>query len=445
MKIGLTVENSTNNRCNRYMASKKRDFSNNIGLSLKKAIIVSALNQGVGSVTNYALNIYLVRILTPEAFGVYGICFAIVLFLVGLGNALLLTQMVVILPDRLEADKLRFASSILAGIVIFVLAIVIVGVLFIAVLDGTVWEEYGGLGLMVTFAASALLIKEFFVRLAYSLHVEYKALLVNSAVGLTLCALIVSGGESFAPQGATNGLKIYTWANGVGAIVGLLLSSIPLRSILVYEMGVDFRQAWQGGRWAALAHAILSARGQAYVFLSAALLGPLAVAKINAARLFVAPVLMSLPAINQVLLPRIAETRRNGIFNLGRDMIYLLCCFYGGIVAYSIFLSVSANELGDYILGKKYGGLYWMTIMWCMFLLIASVKSHIELFLVAQQKFRVQANINFIIAPVSLFITYLLIIGYQEQGAIMGSIVSEALVGCFLGYFVWRQCRRHPV
>ena len=114
--------------------------------SFGKALSISVINQVVSSGTNFALGIYLVRALTPTEFGLYGIGFAIALLYSGVGNALLLTQMVVHVPDKANEDKLHYAARVLVLAAVFSLLTALLAGLVLAMVSAwqTLPHEYIG-------------------------------------------------------------------------------------------------------------------------------------------------------------------------------------------------------------------------------------------------------------------------------------------------------------
>lgn len=126
-----------------------------------RALSVSVLNQVVSSGTNFLFGLYLVRILAPAEFGLYGIGFAISLLYVGVGNALFLTQMVVHLPDKAVLERNAYVGRVLLLVVLFCLGtVVFVGIVLFA--GRTHWSTvagYWGFGYAVTAAATTSLLK----------------------------------------------------------------------------------------------------------------------------------------------------------------------------------------------------------------------------------------------------------------------------------------------
>ena len=183
--------------------------------AIGKALSISAINQVVSSGTNFALGIYLVRVLTPTDFGLYGIGFAISLFYAGVGNALFLTQMVVHVPDKAQEDRLPYAARMLVALAVFcALTVSVVG--FVMALGG-VWShllhEYVDLGMAVTAASIAYLLKDFFVRHAYTARKEIWALVINVFVALALAALLMVQHQFPTGIDSTSALWIYAASN----------------------------------------------------------------------------------------------------------------------------------------------------------------------------------------------------------------------------------------
>lgn len=395
---------------------------------MRKAVFTSALNQIVSSGTNYLLNIFLVRTLSPEEFGIYGIGFATSFFLIGIGNASTLTQMVVNMPTDREEQKRGYASHILSILLCFAIGVISIGlgVSFLWPTDGGLRFDY--LPIAIALSSVAFLLKDFFVRLAYTLHAEKMALLINIAVALAFLIAVMAIRLSQFSLDASMALLVFGAMSIAGAAAGQFLLRIQVRPVDWVALIQVVTQIWAGGMWSVLSHIVVFIRGQAYLFLTAGLLGMTDVAKINAARLFVAPVLMSLPAINQVVLPRLVEARQNHVIFIPRQLRWLTIIPYIGIFVLGSAVWYLEEQLVPWVLGDKYTSLKEVILIWYLIAMLTVGKSQVELILIALRRFRIQATTNSMIAPVSLGITYIFIKLAGEEGALLALALSEAVL-----------------
>ena len=401
--------------------------------SFGKALSISVINQVVSSGTNFALGIYLVRALTPTEFGLYGIGFATCLFYAGIGNALLLTQMVVHTPDKSPDDRLPYAGRMFLLVSLFCVATVIL-ISLILQLGNFVWAsmaQYSQFVIAITAASVAYLLKDFFVRHAYNVRREPIALAVNVAVACMMAVLLSLQHifkKSFDEEMA---LWIYAVSNVSGAALGFLLSWLPI-TVQRNMLCADLREALHGGKWASVTNLVYFARTQAHTIVVASLLGPVGVAKLNAARLLVTPAIMLSPTISQVAMPRLAAARELGVqrmIKLGRIITFALL---------SVSLLYCAVLLGGYdlivatVINGNYQGMFLITALWCLWACLASIRNGAELVAQVLKRFKGLSGVNSIGALVSLVATYVLTTIYGLPGALFGLVLGKFVMIIFL-------------
>lgn len=399
-----------------------------------KALSLSILNQVVSSGTNFALGVYLVRVLSPAEFGLYGIGFAICLFYSGIGNALLLTQMVVHTPDRSQEDRLPYAARMFMATVLFcLLTLVIAGLLFglINFFSGSL-VQFAGLGLGVTGASIAYLLKDFFVRHAYTARKEAWALAVNIAAAIGLLGFLLLKHQAGTALTSGTALWLYALGNLTGAVAGVLLMRLPLASMQFSRIVEDIREAWIGGRWAISGVSIIWAQSQAYMYVTALFAGPAGVGYANAARLLVTPVIVLVPAISQVAMPRLAELRAanlpamrraGGLFTIG--LIFL------GII-YSATLLGLLDAIAPVLLGSQYEDIAPLVVAWCLVMLFQLGRSGTVAILQVLKQFRPIALVNSVTAAITVFSCLILIRSIGVQGAILGVAFGELIFSAWL-------------
>lgn len=399
-----------------------------------KALSVSVLSQIVSSGTNFLLGLYLVRTLTPMDFGLYGIGFAISLFYAGIGNAIFLTQMVVHAPDKSADDRLPYAARMLVAVVGFS-SITLLASSFVFFVGGIGWaplEEYTGYGIAVTMAAVAYLLKEFFVRHAYNIQRESWALTIHIALAASLILMLTIQYVYMQTITVETALWIYALSHSVAALCGYVLSRVPLRSVSRAAIVADLREAWSGGRWATLTNFVYFLRIQAHTVIVAASMGPVGVAKLNAARLFVTPAMMLTPALSQVFLPRMAKARRHDIENVkhaGRVFTFLLLAV---AVLYSVLILFAFDFISPLVVGDQYDSLFWLVIAWCVYACVLSIRNGQEITVQALKHFKRQMLANTASALITLLGVSILTSVYGVMGAVAGLILGEFSLFIFL-------------
>jgi len=406
--------------------------------TLGKALSVSALNQVVSSGTNFALGIYLVRMLPPDEFGLYGIGFAISLFYFGIGNALFLTQMVVNMPDRAPEDRVPYAGRMFLLVALFCTVTLLLFTLLLAV-GGFIWESvvrHAEFASAIMMASVTYLFKDFFIRHAYNIRRETWALSIHGAIACTMAILLWLQHWFVTSFSVETALWIYAMAQVSGAILGYLLAKLP---VVGHQMSVlfgDLRESWHGGKWASITNLVYFARTQAHTIVVVFLLGPIEVAKLNATRLLVTPATMLTPALSQVAMPSLASVRgqdERRLMALGRLVTFVLLVV---LLLYSAILMGGYNFIVNTVLGDNYPDLFVITALWCLYTCLLAVRNCVEMIGQALKEFRRLSDANTFSAFISLAATYWLTLLYGLPGALIGLAIGEIVLIILVYRFV---------
>ena len=399
-----------------------------------KPFLTSGLNQAVSSGTTFMINLYLVSIFNPENFGIYGVGFAIIIFIGGIGNALFLTQMTVIYPKKKKNEKERFVNTVLNLVVLFSFGILGLCCFFICLRSFIPINYYWSnqLILAITFASIMYLIKVYFVRTAYNYQDEIKAVYIHSSIIITIALLFILEKQLFDSLNTTFAFVIYGFAHFVGVILGFYLLKAKASFAPINKLKSVFSELWVGGKWAALSNVVFSLRTQAHTIISLLIIGPAALGNMNAARLFVTPAVMAIPVVAMLALPRLSsirETNKSEIFKKGRtlSLIYLSI---GG--SYSLALLLSYDSIIDGFFDESYNDLFGLTILWCIYATMLALRCGQDVIVQALQKFKKLTVVNFLSACTTLVSGYVLSKILGLKGILFGLILGELLLSLML-------------
>ena len=403
-----------------------------------KALSISILNQIVTSGTNFFLGLYLIRTLSPNDFGLYGIGFAVVLLYSGIGNALFLTQMVVHVPDKAPPERLLYASRILATLFIFCLTTIFIIGLFVLSSRHSLnsYWQYSELLLSITAASTTYLLKDFFVRHAYTIRKEILALIISTTISVTLgITLFVLNQVNMALHSSTV-LFAYATGNMVGAIVGVLLTRLPLLNIRLAEVIKDSREAWIGGRWALGGVSVSWLQGQAYMYVTAIFIGPAGVGYANAAKIFITPAQVMMPAISQVIMPNLARLRASDPKKMLSVYRMLFLVAIGFAVIYSTILLIGLDYLTPMLVSSKYKSIGLLVAAWCLALTCQFSNASSNVFLQASKEFKILTFANTISFIVAIITTVILMQLFGVYGAIIGTASGDAIMSILLFFYI---------
>lgn len=413
-------------------------------LYLGKALLISLANQVISSGTNFVLSIFLVRMLSPLEFGLYGIGIAVSLFYAGIGNALFLIQMVVIYPDKQVEERPFYIGRMFIAIIIFSLLTIILFYLSFFI-GGSFLPKITAIRevSIATLAASlAYLFKDFFVRYSYILRKESFALVMNLLVAISLVVLfgvypkITNGSLS-----AGIALWICSLSNIIGAMFGFLVSRIPFQTNFIAVLD-DTKEAWRGGWWAVAGNCIAWVKSQSFMIISTIFLGPIAVGQANAARLFVVPLTLMVPAINQIILPRLADVRNNNrkrLFLIGKW--YAVFLLSGSLLYFAILLSC-LDYVAIMVLGESYENSTALVIAWCIVIFFQFAWTSTSSIMQVLKRFRLLAIVNGAGALVAIISSIVLVKIFGNWGAVAGTAVGEFILAIILYHHVYIESMR---
>lgn len=405
----------------------------------RKALSTSVLNQGVTSATNFALQFFLVRALSPEDYGTYGLGLALCYLYSGVGNALFLTRMVVCTPEKPHGDRIPYAGRVLAAVAQFSALTLLLAAAATWPAHALGYEGSAGLILAVAAASVSFLLKDFFVRQAYTDRTEGRALAVNMSMAACLVVLLAGLYATHLRLSAAGALAVFAASQLVGAAVGLVLAHLPLRVLQWRPLRGDAREWREHGRWALTGTAATWGQAQAYSYVTLWTVGTAGVGQANAARLLVAPFFLLVPAINQVMMPRLAQMRTRdpkGMVRLGRMVTAALV---GLALLYCGAVLLGSEQVVPLMLGPRYSGMRPLVAVWCVVILATLLRDGAFNVMQVMKQFRSVTLTNAVSASVAVVAVWILGRAWGVHGAVLGTAVGELVLAGVL----WRLAPRH--
>lgn len=354
----------------------------------KRAPVI--ISQAASSFATFSLNLYLLYMAAPKEFGLFGISFAAVMFITGFWQGYFITQYIVLAP---EENANHFVSQVYT-------AMVVVALLSIGLLVGAsvVFSLVGGNGFLVAgigLTATAYSFKEFYIRYLFSVDNGWGAVLINLALVAALFALFaVSWIVDFTLTAVT---ALFGFSLTL-VLVGVLGHSVAGVKLLERDRKEFYRTMVKlgvGGRWASATNIVYAIRNNAHVIILSTAIGALAVAQVNAARLFLTPVILLIPAVSNVILPKMASALSVGghaaLRSSQRQSATLLCI---AILIYVAFLLLSWRFIEPLFVGDQYAGLFPLVVAWCAFAFARAIRSIFDWGAQAERRFALVAKIS---------------------------------------------------
>lgn len=274
---------------------------------MKRRLFLSVADQAIVSVFNFGLNLFLIRMATPQEFGIFAIISAASLFSTMVQNAIVNTPLSVHLPIASDGDrKARLLRVFTATNALLAMLIIAVGGLSLAIWLGS--------GQSMTALSACLYLASQFVREYYRALMAVEGRLASLLrIDLACIVLAVSAlaalfalGESQRP--ILSSVFLIVGLAGTISIVPACIASArlgPLRA-LIADMRQVFRDQWREIRWSLLGVITTEIQNRGYIYIAAAVFGPAAVAQLQAGRILFGPLNLISGAWARVARPQLA-------------------------------------------------------------------------------------------------------------------------------------------
>jgi len=393
----------------------------------RKALSASILSQVVSSGTNFTLALVLVRVLSEADYGSFCLGIAVCYLYAGVGNSMLLLQMVVHTPDKPHEERLPYAVRILVAVVLFAAGTVVLTALGSYLVSG-LWPGANAqmtFAIAVATASGCYLVKDYFVREAFVARVEPRALAITCSVALSLAALLALAWLCDISMTPERALIVFAASQVAGATTGFTLARLPLQSFRSSAMLADLSGCWRGGLWLTSVSVTGWAKSEAYVYLTFIVLGAADTGRANAARLLISPFLLISPAINAITTPRFADMRTRDPRGMVRGGTAITAALLGLALLYSTILLMTSESLVPAILGPQYRNMRGPLAAWCVTLFAILARDGATPVFVAMKRFRALASVNAATAAVSVVSVLGLMRVWGVTGAILGGAVGD--------------------
>lgn len=406
------------------------------------AFICSALVQVTTSLTTLAITIYLLRALTKTEFGEYGVIFAASLLCLGIANSLILIQMTV-LSSR-KPEKLR--ASYYKRIFWLCLLLCPLPMLSVSVTGALVWGHDASADTALiatgfTLLSMSSILRDCLFRIYFCSGREGNAVVLALTIAITTAALLYL--QHISSQKLTSAVAILL--TSAGQISGVLAGYWRLPASRKHRrpasaLGRDALELWTGGKWAGMTALVSWLHGQSYVYTSALMIGPQAVAYANAARIFASPFQAFLSSVSRVMLPKLSKLRepleitkitvvysRNLLLLLA---IYSACCFMVQAVRPEI--------------AGPYSGRTFEIALGCWMLILAAqaLKEPPSIACQSMGNFRSVFISYCIAASISVTLSFALAWGMGLVGPLIAVAAGELVLFATLWARLWDKSRR---
>lgn len=404
------------------------------GVSSRKLLthsLASLLDQALLSGLNFALGLVLIRLATKESYGVYSQMYVAGIFASTVIEALITGPLTTIAPGKTIAERARLTTLLLRfqwqlSIVLAVLFGIGSGVIAaLAKIDAhPVW-----LGIAFALYILANAQREYHRSISFIearprrvLHTD-AAYVLGVMVGVGILLLV---GYLTVPA--------ILLVLGLANIAGMWRStdhglasptSMQARDKTEYRAAVG--EVMQRGRWALPGALVAWATNYSYLYLAAAVLGVAASADLNASRLLLMPISLSVLAWSRVARPMVSR-----LF-AARDWKHLDRLAWASVagieivtIVYVIALWLALPWLQAHVLGAKYHGLEPMVLAWGGYFAINAARWIGSSWLASNDQYKLLLLRSITCLVIMLISVSVFLPLYGTRGTILALIIVEA-------------------
>jgi O-antigen/teichoic acid export membrane protein len=404
------------------------------GVSSRKLLthsLASLLDQALLSGLNFVLGLILIRLASKESYGVYSQLYVAGIFASTVIEALITGPLTTIAPTKSDAQRarlttllLRFQWQLSIGLALL-FGVVSSAVAYYAGIDAhPLW-----LGLAFALYIFANAQREYHRSISFIEARPRRVLLTDVTYALSVAlgiGILLLFGYLTVPA--------ILLVMGLANIIGMWRSTehhAPTVATGHDSERIDYRAAvsmvMQRGRWALPGALVAWATNYSYLYLAAAALGVAASADLNASRLLLMPISLSVLAWSRVARPMVSR-----LF-AARDWKHLDRLAWASVagielltLAYVVVLWLMLPWLQTHVLGSKYHGLEPMVLAWGGYFAINAARWIGSSWLTSNDQYKLLLLSGIACLLIMLAATAIFIPLYGTWGAILALIVVEA-------------------
>lgn len=414
-----------------------------------KRISFSLLDQGLYSGSNFIVNILLVRWLSIENYGAFGIIFTTFLILSSFYNALLLEPMSVLGAGRFGREReeyLKFLLLLHIGFTIILL--ILLGGVAVGIYQT---QPTLGLSLLGLSLVVPLMLLFWMFRQSCYLYIQPGLALKGSSIYATFLILGIVALQSAKLLTPFSAFIVY----GVSSIVSVLFIRdrffIVLSDPTLEKAGLLFRklwpEQWRYGKWVAATAVVYSLSTLIYPIFVGFFLGLADAGVFRAMQNLILPLQQVVVALVTLFLPPLIQARLSAGFETFRARAILINVFF--LLGAMIYAGILLFK-GDYVLKLIYSTTHfdaflWMLPYWAFYGIIITIHNGFTLVLRALERpniiFYASCASTLVTLSVGVYVTF----RWQLLGAMVSMIASSLIAFLVLIIFLIGKKRTNQV
>lgn len=322
------------------------------GAAVSRRAAFTTLDQALSSISNFAVGVAVARLAGPASLGAFVLAYSFWLLLAACHRALI-TDPLIIYADGIAGSPDRLAMGLAAELALGAVAALVFAVAGAALLMAG-QHSFGVAFLLVAPWVIPLLAQDFWRWVGFMRRQPAKSLandaVFNTVQAASFVCMLSLGHRSLA-------VAVSSWGIGAsaGAVFGLWQFSIRPRAREAIEALAFVRRCWPTSRWLLTDSSTAWGAGQAYIILTAAILGPIGLGGLRAAQSLMAPASVLIQATGSIGLPEASRAfNERGYIALRRTATVIGAMVAGSIAAVAAIVMVAGEPVLRLLYGPGY-------------------------------------------------------------------------------------------
>jgi len=407
-------------------------------------LFLSVGAQGLVSGFHFALNLLLLRLVTPFDYGIFAFAFVLAMFAQAINNALISTPLTVYTPvikdPSQRADQEAMFSTL--NIMLFIL-LVLAGLLYSASsnLDS-------GISLAVTAFVAVYSARHYsrsagYARMRPLITATGDSIYVGA--GFLIVLTLVFTQEKL---GITSILYALAAANLAAMIVERSMLHGKSRKWLSFGRLHSYGTVWLQSRWALVGSLTTLFLAQAHSVIITSTNGPNAYAPLAAGFVLFGPVRVALLTWQNMVKPELAvalsESRQDAVRKQIKTTTLLMS---GAVLAMGIFLWIAWPLIHKFLYAKQYADqpMAYIVGIWSVITLFAASYNAPSAALQAMRDFKVLAMASIYGAVLSGVMVSLFLYYFRPETTLLGILAAEIFMAIYLTFTLYSRLKGAPV
>lgn len=410
-------------------------------INLKKTVYyrgaISALDQGMISLINLAVQILLIKNVSKNEFGYYSVAFSIIMYLMSFQNAVVNTPITVSLASKQNDAKNIYLSAVFNGQFYLLIIICSVGAVisFISKLVGFN-SNYSLLSMSIFIGSFGILNREFLRSYFFAEEQPGKVLKLDIYYGLIYIGLIV--------------LSFFFYKISVPLVLvfmGLAASfdSLILNKSFKYKFSLNeikkaYKENWLISKWSLIGITVTHIQGFAYLYVIGIILGEAAMGEVSASRLLLMPLGLITNGWGNVARPYGAKLREQGkLKKFFKNLLIAGFVFPVFVLVLVGIMYMFSDFILTYFFTNYYKKIFEYLLFWAVLSSIGFLQANASYGLQVIKKFKSLAIINAGTMILTVVSSIILTKYFGIKGALTASLIGSLSFASILWYILYKS------